>query len=44
MSNPVIENAKTILPVESSGNDNNGHEEQPIWPDPQPLLRETPPP
>jgi hypothetical protein len=44
MSNPVIENAKTILPVESSGNDNNGHEEHPIWNDPQPLLRETPPP
>jgi len=44
MSNPVIENAKTILPVESSGNDNNGHEEHPIWPDPQPLLRETPSP
>ena len=25
MSNPVIENAKTVSPVEASGNSNNGH-------------------
>jgi hypothetical protein len=33
VSNPVLENAKTILPDESNGNGNNRHE----WPQPQPI-------
>ena len=40
MSNPVTDNAKTVLP---NGN-GNGHEEGLIWPEPQPLRRELPPP
>lgn len=44
-SNSVVDNATLVLPPESNGNGNgNGHEDHLIWPEPQPLRRELPPP